>query len=531
MHIAHIKIKNFRSIQNLDIDFSEFSILVGQNNHGKTNFFDAIDWFDSAKKTDNTDKNNIAQEIEIEITYIGAQQWLSEMQNEKNQESIYKLIGDSDTVTIRKTTVDHKRYFIVGGEVLKNPTWFDSALNDFLPKIEYVRTKARLSDVNQYKSTTPMGQMLWGVLTAIIENEPKYKIFKETFDELFEWESSTARQQLNLIWKSVESFLEKQFPDGTKVKFSIESPIIDDLLKNFETEIDDWVNTSASMKGDGMQRALMLAIIQAFAKFRRENGIWKSFTFLLDEAELHLHPSAQRALKNALNDIVQWWDQVFVNTHSSVLIIDELPRQAIYKVEKGNKITTIKSVSQNEKSYVVFELLWWSPSDLLLPRNFLIVEWASEWRFIQTMIQKYYPEYQGIHVISAGGDFIQQERTMNGINQVFCPLATWDNPIYKWKVVILCDKTHATNEADFDKFTKAYKLVTNEDIFTLPTWSIEEYYPSQWTKSIDEIKVLDIERKKVSYAKEVADAISKEAFETHMSVVFMALDKVNARSF
>ena len=53
-----------------------------------------------------------------------------------------------------------------------------------------------------------------------------------------------------------------------------------------------------------MQRAIMLAIIQAFAKYRRDNGIGKSFTFLLDEAELHLHPSAQRALKIALNDIV-----------------------------------------------------------------------------------------------------------------------------------------------------------------------------------------------------------------------------------
>ena len=324
MYISHIKVTNFRSIKYLDIDFSEFNILVGQNNHGKTNFFDSIDWFDWAKKTDNFDKNIITNEIEIEITYMWAQQWLIDMQNDKNKESIAKLIWDNNIVTIRKSSIDHKRYFIINGEQLKNPTWFDSALNDFLPKIEYVRTKAKLSDVNQYKSTTPMGQMLWGVLTAIIENEPKYQTFKKTFDELFEGETSTARQQLDLIWKSVESFLEKQFPDGTKVKFSIESPIIDDLLKNFETEIDDWVNTNASMKGDWMQRALMLAIIQAFAKFRRENGIGKSFTFLLDEAELHLHPSAQRALKNALNDIVQWGDQVFVNTHSSVLIVDEL---------------------------------------------------------------------------------------------------------------------------------------------------------------------------------------------------------------
>ncbi len=531
MYISHIKVTNFRSIKYLDIDFSEFNILVGQNNHGKTNFFDSIDWFDWAKKTDNFDKNIITNEIEIEITYMWAQQWLIDMQNDKNKESIAKLIWDNNIVTIRKSSIDHKRYFIINGEQLKNPTWFDSALNDFLPKIEYVRTKAKLSDVNQYKSTTPMGQMLWGVLTAIIENEPKYQTFKKTFDELFEGETSTARQQLDLIWKSVESFLEKQFPDGTKVKFSIESPIIDDLLKNFETEIDDWVNTNASMKGDWMQRALMLAIIQAFAKFRRENGIGKSFTFLLDEAELHLHPSAQRALKNALNDIVQWGDQVFVNTHSSVLIVDELPKQTIYKVEKESKITTIKSVSQSEKAYVVFELLWWSPSDLLLPRNFIIVEGASESAFLQAIIRKYYPEYIGIHIVSANGDFIQQQRSMNWINHLYCPLATGSNPIYKWKVVILCDKTHTENEWEFNKFLAWYKLKENEDIFILPVGSIEEYYPWEWRKTIEEIKILDQQRKKVPFAKKVAENISKEDFESQMNVIFTALQTTSARSF
>jgi putative ATP-dependent endonuclease of the OLD family len=74
------------------------------------------------------------------------------------------------------------------------------------------------------------------------------------------------------------------------------------------------------MKGDGMQRAIMLAIIQTYAKFRRDRGIGKNFTFLLDEAELHLHPSAQRLLKESLMEIVSAGDQVFLNTHSPVLI-------------------------------------------------------------------------------------------------------------------------------------------------------------------------------------------------------------------
>lgn len=43
MHIAKIIINNFRSVKHAKITVDDFNIFVGQNNHGKTNFFEAID--------------------------------------------------------------------------------------------------------------------------------------------------------------------------------------------------------------------------------------------------------------------------------------------------------------------------------------------------------------------------------------------------------------------------------------------------------------------------------------------------------
>ena len=43
MRIGRIRIENFRSIQLADIQPSEFNVFVGQNNHGKTNLFEALD--------------------------------------------------------------------------------------------------------------------------------------------------------------------------------------------------------------------------------------------------------------------------------------------------------------------------------------------------------------------------------------------------------------------------------------------------------------------------------------------------------
>ena len=43
----------------------------------------------------------------------------------------------------------------------------DKALNDLLPRFEYVDTRKHFDDVSSYKKTTPMGIMLSSLLTEI----------------------------------------------------------------------------------------------------------------------------------------------------------------------------------------------------------------------------------------------------------------------------------------------------------------------------------------------------------------------------
>ena len=193
--------------------------------------------------------------------------------------------------------------------------------------------------------------------------------FSKLFDEQYNDQNSKVRQKLNELSKDVETHIKKQFPNGTTVDFDIELPEFKDLLKKFGISIDDGIQTKAESKGDGMQRALVLSILQTYAKYRKKENSKIAFLFLIDEAELHLHPSAQRALKEALSEISNT-DQVFINTHSSVLITGSNSDQKLFKVEKTDKITHIQEVNETDKINIVFDLLGGSPSDLLLPENF-----------------------------------------------------------------------------------------------------------------------------------------------------------------
>lgn len=526
MRIEKITVRHFRSIEKAEISPDALNVFVGQNNHGKTNLFEAIDWFFNGSR----DKEKIKDirfgregeaKVEVEIEFSGAQEGAKKIKTEINRTKIEKLLRDNDSIIIKRTSDDLKnRKISVGGEWKeKIPTGFDRTLNEFLPKFEYVDTKKYFEQVAKFGKTTPIGIMLSSVLTTILEKSDEYQQFREKFNKLFGGEKSDIKVELDRLSNKVKIYLEKQFPDCTKVQFEVSPPVFDDLLKNFDTTIDDGIETHASEKGDGMQRALMLAILQAYADFRRENeDIGKSFLFFIDEAELHLHPTAQRNLKNVLLEISNDGDQVFINTHSSVLVADEYDNQRIFKVEKRKGKTSIELLKELEKTYLVYDLLGGSPADLLLPRNFLIVEGRSEYEFLRRVIKRIYADKISIHIIYAEGDHEKQKRSMDAINRTLIPL----RPIYNDKLVILCDKPHKSKQAGFDSFKKSHQtFVDNGQLVESEYSNIEEYYPNPWTKTAEEIVHIN----KVAFAQEVGDNIEKNEFESKMPKVYNALKK------
>ena len=542
MKIKSIEIKNFRSIKDAIIEMSDFNILVGQNNCGKTNFFEAVDLFYNGvpKKVDINSlkfKHDTSLEIKVSISFSDCQEGASKMKNEKNKVSILKAIGDSDEITIIRSSLNlKKRTVFVNGTEVNPGTGFDTALNDFLPKFEYVNTKQYYDSVAKYASTTPMGIMLSGVLSEIVASNQKYKEFQEKFNELFSDDQSEIKVEFNKVGQSVKAYLEKQFPDCTKVNFEVTIPAFDDLLKNFNTSVDDGVETDAEEKGDGMQRALMLAIIQAYSDFRKQNDdSGKSFLFFIDEAELHLHPSAQRKLKDVLLSLSKDNDQVFINTHSSVFIADNEPTQTIFKVEKSDGVTRIEKTDDIDKPNLIYELLGGSPADLLLPQNFLIVEGESEFELLIRVLKRFYSDKPPIQIIKAQGDVEQAERTINSIEKAFTPLG---QSLYKEKLVILIDKPHPDKEGGVRQFLDKNKhLETGNQFFQLTQRDIEQCYPDKkcsiytnWKKSQEEVDKMKGRQKK-QLAKHVGDNISKEQFESDLEVCFNALQKCWELSF
>jgi putative ATP-dependent endonuclease of OLD family len=530
MKISKVSISNFRSIEKADFDCKDFNIFVGQNNAGKTNFFEAIEWFFNGLSKGKPfqvlhPKNDTTKPISVKIEFTGAVHGAENMRNETNKTKMLGVLNGSDTLLVERTSLEpSKRKLTINGEELaKNPAGFDKAFNDFLPKFEYINTKQYFDEVAKYSAKTPVGIMLSSVLEEILQDNPQYRAFRDKFDELFDDDDSAVKMEFDRLGGSVKAHLAKQFAECTKVSFEVSRPEFNDLLKNFQTRVDDGVETYAAEKGDGMQRALMLAIIQAYAEYRKgREDAGKSFLFFIDEAELHLHPTAQRKLKEVLLTLSSDLDQIFINTHSSVFVADEHPSQEIYKVEKEDSITSFKVVDAIDKPYVVFELLGGSPSDLLLPRNFLIVEGPSEVELLTRVIRRFYSDKPSIQIISAEGDTHQAKRSINAIRKSFRPLQT---SIFEEKMMVLCDAPTPKAQGGFDEFMNEFKVFNGRgQIKVLAHGSLEECYPNHldWNRTEEQVSGME-GKKKTQLSKRVGDEITKDQFENEMKSIFEVL--------
>ena len=516
MKISTIQINNFRSIEKIDLSLEKFNLFVGQNNHGKTNIFEAIEWFyKNTGEIEEIRNKKTKGQISVIIEYSDAEEGLTNLKDEKKKSTIGKYIKNN-LIKIQRIESAKVRQFwdYEANEWKDNPTGFDPAINDFLPKLEYVKTSNVLKEVSVYKKGTPITQMLAGVLNSILEEEQKYQDFKLKFNELFANKDSKIRQELDKISIKVKGYLEKQFPDCTEVEFKIQEPIFEDLLKNFDTTVDDGTRTTAEEKGDGMQRALMLAILQTYCDYRKNNDAKaKDFIFLIDEGELHLHPTAHRKLKEALVELAEKGDQVLINTHSSVLITDNNAIQKIFKVHKSSRITDVQPISDTEKFSIVYEMLGGTPNDLLFPSNFIIVEGQSDYHFITILLNRFFADKNPIRVLYAEGQPERQVKFLDALDTVYKTLYT--NVVYKGKPVILCDKP--SNEAyktKLGEFMKAYKLEFDKNVFELPYGNLEEYYPKKY---LPPQGISDLE--KVNIAQKIANKITKEELENEMTVI------------
>ena len=135
MYISHTKVLNFRALQSVSIPLNKFSILLGENDVGKTSFLYALDAFFANKKISNRDdffKNETSKDISIVITFSEIPESVDLKKfRKKNGDITISKVFSFEKPPVVKAVLDDGTECAIDKKVLD--AWFSSDSFHFIP--------------------------------------------------------------------------------------------------------------------------------------------------------------------------------------------------------------------------------------------------------------------------------------------------------------------------------------------------------------------------------------------------------------
>jgi putative ATP-dependent endonuclease of OLD family len=384
MRIKNMQIENYRSIKHIEFDLPQICALVGPNNAGKSNILTAIykvigrDWV-TVNSFDNDDiyRREPNADMKITITF--------------DQPLEYRKFKHADPVEIQTFSFEYTRYKVgknKGNRRLeqkcltrdgKQPMMLKKApkkevkyeyeplvnipsevresvpliyigtnrsLKEQLPSARYSLLRLLLEDINRdlhdpsQTVTVPDGE---GEEKAVARSE-RFSNLMENAMELLRTESFVQLE------RSIKNNALRQLGfdpavDGDKLDLYFSPFDTMDFYKALELRVreGDFTN-SATEQGEGIQNALVLAILQVFAERRKQGAI-----LLIEEPEMFLHPQMQRSLYKTLREIGKT-NQVIYTTHSPHFVaIPDYEEIVLVRKNDGGTFVRLSNLPTNEK--------------------------------------------------------------------------------------------------------------------------------------------------------------------------------------
>lgn len=360
MYISKIVIKNFRCFNGEHtIEFQPgVNYLVGNNNAGKTTIFYAVEFLVKGAKYENViSLGHEKEEVSVTVTFsdVGLlQDSLSKYEPYRVNNTLV-LCRSSKPETVKQGSTNTKmdiktvRVFNHQKGQFENPTGRANTITALFDP-NFVYADMHNEELQDFGTTKTTGKLI----SEVTKDFQEGTIFSDFVDahELAFGENGIIKA-LDSTQEKINTKLTEQFGES-KISFHFDTPVINDFLKKGQIFItENGVKTDASEKGNGMQRALALAIIQVFSEIE-ESRDTSMMHFFVDEPEIYLHPQAQDKLINALITLSNH-SQIFVTTHSPYIMRN-------YRTGKDS-ITIVSATEGSDKRIIrMDELVYAKPS-------------------------------------------------------------------------------------------------------------------------------------------------------------------------
>lgn len=431
--IEKVRIKNFRSLKNVEINLSPITVLVGANNSGKTTFLKAL------QLAFRGDGRFVSQEdlfigkdgkplpkaeriitIDVKIIPFEGDEfgdiWTDVindgLEGIRQDDSSSYFFAFRTIIDFTRIKIQFNRFVITDwdGEVVNTdqrvrgvnlsafPFYFIDAQRDLEEDLGY--KKSNFGElINDIDYNDDIRERIESDLENLNQKAiEESKVLKHT---------KTSLEELNQAFQTQGSGVEIT-PFPKKVR---------DLHKGIKVHFKDGGSDSFSMEYHGMGTRSWASLLALKAKIlwdkdkadSTENKAQDAFfpILALEEPEAHLHPNAQRQVYRQLSSIV---GQKFISTHSPYIagVADLEELRCFSKLSDNTLISYLdfNSLSSDEKRRIETEVLN-TRGEILFAKAVVLFEGPTEEQILPIFSKKYWDRHsfeKGVSLVSCGGN-------------------------------------------------------------------------------------------------------------------------------
>lgn len=377
MKIQEITIHNYRSIKEQKFHLKDFSLLVGENNAGKTNIISALRAFyeeGGFKYSDSKDFPKFKaddQESWIEIEYLLTDEETQSIKDEyKTPDGTLKVrryfkAADKDMIDSKQSNI----FAYENGALSKNLFYgAKNVSNAKLGSVIYIPEMTKPSDGLKLSGPSPLREITNFVFKKVVANSTSFTQLNasiESFNKEFEQETEGEEFTLNNLVKDInEQISHWEIDFGFRVNPLKPEDLVKNLLNHFIRDKNlDCCEIDIDNLGQGLQRHIIYTLIRLSAKYvdkkeSKKKDFSPDFTLILfEEPEAFLHPLQQEQLNLSLKKLSKE-NQVLITTHSPIFVsknTEDIP--SLIKVLKNKGVTTIKQLSETDLKSIYDENL------------------------------------------------------------------------------------------------------------------------------------------------------------------------------
>lgn len=520
MRISRLRIKNFRSMQDLDVELPQICALVGPNNSGKSNILEGLrrvlggSWLSvNSFSEDDIYYRDAERDVKIWCTVdppVPYQKFkeapISDVRTLHFQYTKYKVGDKKGQPRLEQKCLDdkdktlsvlakaprkgqqHKYEPLIGipSEVRDGVPLIhigtNRSLKEQLPGARFSLLRQMFQEINKNLQDRSQTVRVKGE-DGNEEDVPRIDRFQALMGEAMEL---LKTQEFVQVERSIKRNALRQLgldPDTDTDKLDLWFTPMDtfDFYRSLDLLVTEGgFSISAKEMGEGVQNAIVLAILQAFEETQRKGAI-----LLIEEPEMFLHPQMQRSLYKALRRIGET-NQVIYTTHSPhfVSVPEYRDVMLVRKDAEGTKVTrSALPIDTRRREKLVKEL---DPErgELFFARRLLLVEGDTE-----KLALPVYADKLGIELDREGATIVEVGGKRN--LREFAEIAiSFDIP-----TGIVYDR----DSSDFGKDRKEEEDAYNKELDAIATadgsvkvWMLDRNYEDHMRQAVGEQKYQEL---------------------------------------